>query len=83
MAFVAANMMWKGHFFHGVKMRRLKSNVFGKMDNKFDEISWKSSEITNIVAYQSLGYGEERNEVSPRDEEERGEDERCDLIGPA
>ena len=32
----------KGQFFHGVEMRHLKSNVFGKLEIcKFDEISEK------------------------------------------
>ena len=44
--------MWRDIFFLGVEMKRLKSNVFEKMEiYKFDEISWKSNEITNTVAH--------------------------------
>jgi len=42
----------QGHFFCGVMMRCLKSNVFGKIEiYKFEETSKKSNEITNIVAH--------------------------------
>ena len=50
--FVSNEYDVEGHFFRGVEMRCLKSSVFRKMEiYKFEEISWKSNEIINIVAH--------------------------------